>query len=47
MSHEGEYVGETHRHSLLGFLKECHLGFLCRSWQEFNVDWYRPTENPD
>ena len=45
MSHEAEYVGETHHHSVLGFLQEFHLGFLCWSWQEFNVDWYRPTEN--
>jgi len=29
MSHEAEYFGESHRHPVLGFLKECHLGFLC------------------
>jgi hypothetical protein len=34
MSHEAEYIGETHHHSVLGFIKECHLGFLYWSWQE-------------
>jgi hypothetical protein len=29
MSHEAEYIDETHHHSVLGFLKECRVGFLC------------------
>jgi len=29
MSHEAEYIDETHHHTVVGFLKECHLGFLC------------------
>jgi hypothetical protein len=29
MSHEAECIGETHRHSLLGFLKERRIGFRC------------------